>query len=455
MPAKKAVKAKKEEVIEIPKTALLADGKKTFFVGGWSAFATIAALAEATTQRDAGDAVQLLPGAFTRDAAAAAEPILVRSLTVVGVTAAELEKTTLKAPAAAAAGDEDGEEAAEAEEQGEAEDAAPAAAADPVVDQSVVVHGKVALAAYVPPVEIVPEVAAPEVAAAKPEPKGKKEKGKKAPTPAEEEKVVAPPPVEKVEEPVGAKPSEWPTLTMANVCFRGTLVVKGVHLVLRKCHFLGVEGDAVEGCSGNQLEVHQYCNVTATDCTFATPVKSSVYCYPCSNFAATGCVFSGADVFAAQQQAKLAGEGAAPDAALAALVTSSAAASKARNNVGVYCDNGAVTLAKCKFAELGVGLLLKDHCDGSTVTACSFAGLHSTGAMFDGSKGVFQDCSVKACGYYGLKFANKAAPKIYRNKLSAPVVIERGARPFLHSNTCDVRLVDKNDTGVVALEPKY
>ena len=44
MPPKKSAKAKKEEVVEIPKTDALPNGVATHFLGGWSANQSFAAL---------------------------------------------------------------------------------------------------------------------------------------------------------------------------------------------------------------------------------------------------------------------------------------------------------------------------------------------------------------------------------------------------------------------------
>lgn len=440
MAPKKAVKKQKEEVIEIPKTSTIPDGKRTHFIGGWSAHTGLQALDTITQDKDSGDRVVLLPGTFNE----ADTVVAVRALVVEGATEAQLAPVPVAA-AAPEGEEENGEGDAAAAEGGEEEDVKKAAA-EPIVDTSVVIAGRLTLERWIPPVEVkapTPVVEEPK----KPEPKGKAAKDKAKKAQEKEEEAPPPPPAEVVEEaPKGANPAEWPTLTLRNVTIDGTLVVKGIHATLENCHFTGV--------AAHQLQVHQYSRVVVSRSTFSSAHKSGAYVFPCGHLELVGCVVSGGDTKSEQQATRQSDAGDAAGDAQARVRDADALAQSA-NSVGVYCDDGTITVKECAFRKLSIGVLMRDACAGSLVAGNTFSQIYSTGVFLDGATVTFQDNQVRKCHYYGLRVARGNGAKILRNKLESKVLIERGARPLLHTNECAVRLEDRNDTGVPYLEPAY
>uniref|UniRef100_A0A7S1LI10 Right handed beta helix domain-containing protein n=1 Tax=Neobodo designis TaxID=312471 RepID=A0A7S1LI10_NEODS len=431
MAPKKSAKAKKEEVVEIPKTEDIANGIRTHFLGGWSSNQSFAALEDISKEKDNGDRVVVLPGVLDH-----AEPVSceVRALTVVG---ARPPAQANAAPAANA--DAEGEGEAEAEAEGEAAAAAPS---EPAVDEYVTVSGTITLNAWIPPVEVKAPTPPP-VEEPKKDAKGKKgAKGKAAVV--EEEAPPPPPPAPVEEEPKGANPSAWPTITFKDLSFRGSITAKGVHAVFENCHFIG-------GAT-HQVVAHQYVSLTFTRCTFSLPSRSCVYGFPTSKLALTDCTFTGIDLAAEQA---VAASPDAEDAQMAARVAESTTAASAGSSIGIHADDCDAVATGCRFRNLAFGVLLHDKCKGAAISKCHFDRIYNTGCHVDGAAGALQGNTVKRCDYYGLVFKGKATTKVLQNDIQSKVRLYRGARPLLHTNTCAVAIQDENDVGNVYMQPSY
>lgn len=437
MAPKKAVKPKKEEVVEIPRTDQLPNGPCTFFIGGWSAAQSLKELEAVTKAKDAGDRIVVLPGTLSHSEAVAAE---VRSLTIVGAK----PEAPAAAPAAAAAG-EDGEEEAGNEAGATGEEQGSAGASEPTVSDFVTLAGAFSFSAWVPPVEAKAPTPPPVEETTKKDAKGAKAGGKdgKKKTVVIEEEAPPPPPPEPEVPAVGANPSAWPTLTFKDVAFTGTLTLRGVHFVFSNCHFIG--GD------DHQIRVHQYCKASFARCTFSGHSRAAIYAYPASIVDATDCTFTGVDL--AAEQAAAAGDEAAAGRAAESLKR----AESSTQSLGVHADDATVALTKCRFRKLSVGVLLHDPCKGSAVKQCTFTDVFNTGCYFDGCACTFQGNTISRCAYYGLQFKGSCgATKVLQNRVESKVRISAGARaPLLHSNTCTLPVEDHNDTGNIYMQPRY
>ena len=434
MPPKKSAKAKKEEVVEIPKTDALPNGVATHFLGGWSANQSFAALEAISKEKDTGDLVVVLPGELAHPAPVICE---VRALTVSGARPAPPADA---APAADGNADAD----AEAEADADAEGAAEAAPSEPLVEEYVTVTGDVTLNAWIPPVEVKAPTPPP-VEEPKKETKGKK--GAKAKTAVVEEEAAPPPPPAPVEEePTGANPSAWPTITFKNLAFRGTVTAKGVHAAFVNCHFIGG--------GKHQVVSHQYVSLSFTRCTFSMPTRSCAYGFPTSKLAFTDCTFTGVDLAAEQAVAAATAEAPA-DEAMTARVSSSTSAASTSNSTGIHADNCDAVVSGCRFRHLGYGVLLHDKCKGAAVTKSTFDRMYNTGCYVDGAAGLLQGNTVKRCEYYGLVVKGIATIKVLQNEIQSKVRIHRGARPLLHTNTCALPVHDENDNGNVYMQPTY
>jgi hypothetical protein len=435
MAPKKSAKAKKEEVIEIPKTDAIADGVCTHFLGGWSAKQSFAALEEITKAKDSGDVVVVLPGVLAHDAPITCE---VRGLTVLGARPAPKVEAAAADPNADAEG-----EGGDADAEGDA--AASGAPSEPLVEEHVTVSGDITVTAWVPPVEAKPPTPPP-VEEPKKDAKGKKAvKGKSAAVEEEAPPPPPPPPVE--EEPTGANPSAWPTITFKDIAFRGSFTTKGVHVVFNACHFIGG--------TTHQVMAHQYTNVSFTRCTFSLPARSCAYGFPTSKLSFTDCTFTGLDL--AAEQALASADGSAADAQLSARVSSSTTAASTGSSTGVHADDCDAVVTGCRFRNLSFGVLLHDKCKGAVVSKCSFDRIYNTGCFVDKAAGLLQGNSVRRCEYYGLVFKGKATTKVLQNDIQSKVRLYRGARPLLHTNTCALAILDENEApeGNVYMQPTY
>jgi hypothetical protein len=421
MAPKKVVKSKKEDVVEIPKSETIPDGIVTHFIGGWSARQSLAALSDITKSKN-GDRVVILPG-YPKDGDVTVE---VRSLTIDGARA-----VAAPAPSGEGANEDGGDGEGGADTQ-------VVAPKEPQVDTSVTVAVNLTLAAWVPPVEIKAPTPAPIEDPKKGDPKAAtaaagKAKEKKKVTVVEEE---APPPPAPAELPpaTGANPGAWPTVSFAHICFRGTIVAKGVHVSFEDCHFIG-------GAT-HQVQAHQYCKVKFTRCTFSAPSKSCVYAFPRSNVNVADCVFTGVDLSAEQT-----GDG--------KVLSASEEAAARTPSVGVHADDADVVVSGSSFRKLSIGVLLHDKCKAAAVTKNSFDAIYNTGCHMEGCAALFQGNKVRSCAYYALNITGKATPKLLQNEILSKVRIAKGAAPLLHSNTCALPVEDRNDDGNVYMQPTY
>lgn len=480
MPPKKpaAKGSKKEEAVDIPKTSLLPDGKRTYFVGQWSAqqhvgpalsrftkfpsecgdqvvvlsgthsFAAPQAAANSQPTEPATEgaatapaAVPMVPAASlpTMPAAPADKHVIaleaegftaVRSLSVGGYSAF----VAAPAPKAAAA-----DEGADGGEEGGAGSDSSAIAKRPkadqlVTDRTVVVTGDVKLTGWRPaPVVAPPPVAAPTSAAAPAPKKGKVQ------VKAEEEvaaAVVVPPPVEEK----GVAPSTWPTVTITAIAFAGTVTLRALHAVFKRCHF--------SASASRQVNVHQYCKVTFEECTFAFSSTAALYAFPLSVVQVSGCRF-GVDPPAMLT-------GAAGHNAEDALKQRRVVEGWMTTSIAIHADDAQVSISKSYFSNVGFGVVLHDKCAGSQVTRCGFDEIMTTAIVCGAHNAAeLRGNTVKRCGYYGLRFLPGSITRALVNTVNPPVKVDKGANPFLHSNVLAVNVISDADPHQPYMSPVY
>lgn len=414
--AKPSAKVKKDEIIEVPKTAGIPDGKKTFFVGGWSSFESFRALQEITSQHtEAGDTVIVLPGEID----AGEGPLELRTLTVGGQSCFERLAAQRVDASKGGAEDEAGQEARALD--GAEDGTKKTAAEDEKLDRSVVIKGLLNITAWKPPPPPVPTPVAPTPVAPAPKKSGASSKTVKI------DEEPAPPPKEPDPPEVGVAPSTWPTVTFDGLCFTGSVVVKGIHAVFKRCAFASTE-------TAQQLTVHQYCKVSVEQCTFDVPQRQSLYCFPKSVVSVNKCYFG----------SEVARERLPTDAA--------------SSTTAVYCDDASLQLTSSTMRNVGFGVVLKDKCEGTVVSRNTFDGIEATGLMVQGGCiAAIRSNTFKRCGYYAMQFMgdSKCQPMVVCNTVSSTVRIHHGARPTLHTNKLDVAVVDDNATSPAYLNPTY
>ena len=467
MPPKKA-KAKKEEVVEIPKPHLLPDGQRSYFIGGWSKHQSLTAIGGiVTSDREAQNIFVLPPGTEEVPAAPQAaegtaegdEPaptpkqedvavVALRAVNVTGLLPA-LKAPVVEKKEAAAEGEEGDEGAAAGEEEaGEGEEGEAAAKPKELTlfaDRAVTISGDLRFESAPAPE---PEAPPPEEKTDESKP-AKTTKGKKTAAVKEDPAEVAAREAaaaaarEKAarEKEKGASPSTWPVVEISNLYFTGAVSVKGVHINFTNCHFGGGSGQ-------NQLSVHQYCKVNLKKCSFACPAKAGLYCYPLSVVTVTSCIFAGELLpqnAEELEQIKAAGVKPLPSDVTAI-----------PNNSGLYVDDANVTVTSSTFEELATGIILHDKCEGSSISTSTVRRCGTTGIFCHGTAAGIKDCQVHQCGYYGLRFEGPCKGVVVRNSVSgAPVKVGEGARPLLHTNTLSTKLLDLNEKGTVSLQPRY
>lgn len=485
MAPKKAVKGvKKEEANpEPPKASTLPDGEKSHWIGAWSANTSLAAL-HALTQPETGcSVVRVLPGVLDETPVDAPEPkvVVVGSVNVAGqlasVTAANKAaweaKRGPRGGAGGANGDGDGEGGADGTGDGDGGDGgAEGEGADGddgsrgqnrpalvLLDDSILVRGNIVIEGAKPPIEVKPLVAAGAggaaggaggaVAAAGKPVKGKKDdeaaRLREAEAQREREeaaRVAAEAEAERLSK--FAAPSKYPTISFTNIAFCGRLQVRAAHVTFRGCHFIGGPD--------HQVLVHQYCRVTFDKCTFSGISRSGIYCYPLSEVTVTGCWFTGI------AQPRSADEIAVIEQSPKAKREHDAAKQQAQQNtasVAVYGDDAIISISNSVISFVTTGLVLNGKCAGSTVSGNFFENIFSIGIYCDGTAAAIKSNTIEACGYYGIQFVNKCVSKVLFNTVASTVQIGRGAHPMLHTNTLAMKLIDQNDVGTIALEPRY
>lgn len=473
-PKKPGLKAKKEEVEVVPKASTLPDGKKTYFIGGWSKHAHLDAIKDIVTADSTCDAVFVLPGRLGSEGADAAAPtrdVAVRSMRIVGLVPAIRAKNAAAAAAATVGaggggdgGAEDGKggeggEAGEGdggEDGGEGAASAKAAAAGPkvaVADRSVAVCGPVAFVALPPPV--VPAPPAALVASAAPAavvaPAAAAKGGKAKPVVEDPAEVAAraaaaaaaAAAAKAAAEKGFAAPSRWPHLVIENMFFAAAVMVKGIHATFLNCHFFG---------SRNQVEVHQYCKVTFERCSFAAPGNAGLYAFPLSEVVVKSCAFLGSALPETESDRS--------EAAAAAERSADGGAGETQwnansNNAGVSVDDASVVIRDCSFSELGTAVVVRNKSAGTTIEKNTIARMANTGLFLEDTQANATANTVSGCAYYGVRFVGRCTGQFLKNVVSDRAVIGEGARPLLHSNKFSHALEDRNDKGSAALQPRY
>jgi hypothetical protein len=490
--APKKVGKKKDEIQDIPKANTLPDGNKEYFIGGWSAYGTISGISEVAEdvrprkQEDEATvgptAIYLLPGDIGMGGAS--EVVVVsHKMAISGVvlkTAAAQAAAFDAARRSGAAAATDGEDAlgggaAEANtaadaEEGEAAAASPTTEASRrkviVADLSVRVLSDVAFTGIRPTVAVVPVVVEDKKAAAPA--KGKKISEEDKQREAEEKKVREEAAIQAAKEEEArlnlfAMPQRWAAVTVSNIAFYGRVSISQAHVTFKNCVFANAA-----------VVVSQYAQVQFSDCLFSQPSTNALYCFPLSEVAVRGSVFSGLPPPATVEEAATSFASAATTAATDA-------------SVGVHADGAKITVDKCYFELIGTGVLLRGQyqqaaavastSDGDAagdaaaakgeaakkkvatqqVISSDFDAIYVASILLDKASGVaLKKNTIGSSAYYGLRVLNGGKSQlVHGNKFSSKVSIGRGCFPTLHTNVLDVPLEDDNNTGNVYMEPKY
>jgi hypothetical protein len=448
-PKAKAVK-KKEEVVEIPKPHLLPDGPKSYFIGGWSKHQSLTAVETFTKADPTLTTVYLLPGVIdeTLKGTVTESVVPLGTIKLLGVLPSakgEGQKPSGEGAADGEGGDgEGGAAAAEEEADGEKK---PQQELTLYPDQTITVQGRITIEGVMPPVVVAPApvVEAAETAAA-PSKAVKGAKGKTAVVKDDAAEIAAREAAaaaarEKAlkEQEKGAAPSKWPTIEIQNVFFLGEVSIKKAHVTFINCHFSGTSDEnKFQAFEGNLVAVHQYCKVSFQRCTFSRGLKSGLYAYPKSIVTVNECVFSG-------QALPRSAEEPVAQGAFEAVATS----------VGIYADDAKLAAKGCIVGSVASGIIFHDKCEDSIVEKTIVRQCSTVGVYCHGTVATIRDSTVGSSGYYGLRFEGRCKGKVLRNNISSPVRIGEGAAPFLHTNALTSKLMDANEKGLVALEPKY
>lgn len=484
-----------EEQIDIPVAAAIADGKRYYFVGGFSKNDSINALQSISEEKaSTGTDVTILPGTYTVNAVAAASgcdaprppspaskdgiEVAVRSLDIKCYqpqTAQPKSAVVIAVEADPDADYEGGEGGAGGDGADGTAGGADGAAhilppTQPPITGDVVFTGRVIFTRYVAPAD-----AAPSLAALQPEPvttstmlDARASRGmsirstasKKSVTSTAESDAAAAavaaaarnetPSVAGAgstpEPEVGARPSTWPTLSFNGVRFeKCAITFNKVHAVFERCHF-----NFIPAGSNYFVTAMPYTRVTFVECTFAQPSKAAVYGFPYSTITATQCHFSGLNLNAIQDD-----RDSAETLAKERLEQSSRGAA---NNAAVMADDATVVMDNCHVLHLTHGVVLQNRCAESRIKKCVFENIDGSAAYFgQGSQPIFhRNYIAGSCSGRGVFFAPGSKPKASHNIVAARTIISQGAGPLLKANQFAIRIEEQNDILCpLYMEPKY